>query len=231
MPEADVELGASAQTMQMMARTLRHEVGDLLQTVYSTVAILQDRLTGGFDLEHRLLADLKTRAECCRQELDAAVDLVAPLHFAPSTVDLAQLTALLVPRVRARFPALQIGCDAQGPAEVWADARRLNQVVALLLAGVCHGAPRRVEVRVRGDPAGGEWVVTRDGPPAPEDQLGWLDRPFATTHHAQVGLGLALARRVAQAHGGRVHADNPPAGGSRVALWLPAAPAGAAPGG
>ena len=29
---------------EILVRTLRHEVGDLLQTVYSTVAILQDRI-------------------------------------------------------------------------------------------------------------------------------------------------------------------------------------------
>jgi signal transduction histidine kinase len=222
MTEVDQEPNISAQAMQMMARTCRHEVGGLLQTIYATVAILQDRLTGGFDLEHRLLADLKARAETCREELDGLADLVSPLHFSPSAVDLAPLTALSLPRLRARFPALQIGCDAPGPAEVWVDPRRLHQVLALLLVGVCQGAVRQVEVRVTGGPAGGEWAVRRDGPPAGQDQLVWLDRPFATTHEALLGIGLALARRVARVHGGRLEADNPTGGGFRVTLWLPA---------
>src|SRR5207248_589699 len=78
-------------------RTLRHEVGDLLQAVYSTVAILQDRLAAGSDLERRLLGDLKARAEGCRQELDAIVDLVCPLTLSLTPVDLGQLASVPIP--------------------------------------------------------------------------------------------------------------------------------------
>jgi signal transduction histidine kinase len=45
-------------------------------------------------------------------------------------------------------------------------------------------------------------------------------------HHGSLGLGLALVRRIAVAHGGRADAGNRPEGGARVALELPvAAPA------
>ncbi len=43
--------------------------------------------------------------------------------------------------------------------------------------------------------------------------------------HGSLGLGLALVRRIADAHGGRVHAANEPGGGARVVLELPLAPA------
>jgi signal transduction histidine kinase len=39
-----------------------------------------------------------------------------------------------------------------------------------------------------------------------------------------LGLGLALVKRIADAHGGRVHAANQPGGGARVVLELPLAP-------
>ncbi len=39
-----------------------------------------------------------------------------------------------------------------------------------------------------------------------------------------LGLGLALVKRIADAHGGRVHAANQPGGGARVVLELPVAP-------
>ena len=69
-----------------------------------------------------------------------------------------------------------------------------------------------------------EWIIADDGAGANDEQLPWLTEPFTTTHFAQFGLGLALARRVAELHGGSVSAGNPPEGGFRVVLTLPAAP-------
>src|SRR4051794_8628 len=56
---------------QIVARLLRHEFGDLLQSVYGTVSILLDRLATSAVPERVLLGDLKHRAELCRFEIDA----------------------------------------------------------------------------------------------------------------------------------------------------------------
>ena len=59
----------------MVARTLRHEVGDLLQTIYSAIAILRSRLPDEAAAERRLLTELHTQAETCKYKLDAIQDL------------------------------------------------------------------------------------------------------------------------------------------------------------
>jgi hypothetical protein len=56
----------SPRLVETIARTLRHDVGDLLQTVYSTAGIHQTRLPRDQNLERRLLADPRTRAETCK---------------------------------------------------------------------------------------------------------------------------------------------------------------------
>jgi signal transduction histidine kinase len=219
------EGGASAaQRLEIVARTLRHEVGDLLQTVYSTVAILQERLGADQALERRLLGDLKGRAENCRNELDAVVDLVCPLRPAFALTDLVELSSGLVSNYARRFSALQVQLDAAGPVPLQADARRLAQAGSLLLLSACQGAQKQVTVRAAR--AGGEveWVISDDGYGANEEQFSWLHAPFTTTHHAQFGLGLALARRVAELHGGSFEAANREEGGFRARMLLPAAP-------
>jgi len=74
-----------------------------------------------------------------------------------------------------------------------------------------------------------DFVVEDDGPGLPEDQLERVFAPFYRVESSRsrdtggVGLGLAVARDVARAHGGDVVLANVPGGGLRATLSLPAA--------
>src|SRR5438477_12609714 len=103
------ESSPSAQILpENLARTLRHEVGDLLQTIYAAVAILQRRLAPEATLERRVLGDLRSRAEGCKRLLDNMSDLVSPVELTLEQVDLAQVAASLVSVASHRYPNLQI---------------------------------------------------------------------------------------------------------------------------
>src|SRR5579875_1795595 len=118
----DGEQMSSTHFVEMVVRTLRHEVGDLLQSVYSAVAILQERLPRGQSLERTILSDLRGRAEACKNELDATHDLVCPLNLNLSWVELSELASTIVAAFSLRHPGLQIVCDAPRPVKVWGDA-------------------------------------------------------------------------------------------------------------
>jgi signal transduction histidine kinase len=208
---------------ELLARTLRHEVGDFLQKVYATVAILQKRLPAEARQEQDVLQRLRVRAESCKHLLDAFQDFLCPLTLACEPVDVAHLAGQLAAGARKDHPQLEIGVEAAGPAVVQADPCRAAQVGNILLANACEAAQRRVTFCTTADPASREvaWTITDDGPGVAPELAERLFSPFFTTRAGHAGLGLVLARKVVLLHGGRTSADNVPGGGFQARVVWP----------
>jgi two-component system nitrogen regulation sensor histidine kinase GlnL len=64
-------------------------------------------------------------------------------------------------------------------------------------------------------------AVLDNGPGIPESMLGRLFTPFATSKAQGTGLGLAVSRRIVEAHGGRIEVRNRSGGGAEAAVFVP----------
>lgn len=212
---------ADADQGHRQARLLRHEVGDLLQSIYSTVAVLMDRLPPEMALERRLIGELKNRAELCKGELDAVVELASPEPQEAEGIDLGSVFAAVLAQVRRRYPALPLSADAPPARPVRADGRVLPNALGLLMAAVCQSARKQVRIAITGTDRHVDCTIERDGYSVTPEQLAWLHTPFSTTQQAAFGLGLALARRAVQSAGGEVHAENRSEGGVVVRIRFP----------
>jgi signal transduction histidine kinase len=208
---------------EAIARTLRHEVGDLLQSVYATVAILQKRLPGDMSLEQRILTDMRARAESCKKFLDAVHDFACPFSLSYEPVDLADLAVGLIQAARKRYPNHQLEERVDGPACIPADRHRLQQIGEALLANACEASQRQVwfQTGPSAMPGEVEWSVADDGPGVPKEHMTKILTPFFTTRHGHAGLGLALANKIAELHGGRLSVENLSGGGFRARVVLP----------
>ncbi len=105
----------------------------------------------------------------------------------------------------------------------WFDRTQVEQVLINLLknAHEAGGDAQAIELGVR--PGAQEWriEVADRGSGMSEIVLASALLPFYSTKRSGSGLGLALAREIAEAHGGRLHLANRPGGGLVVTLGLP----------
>lgn len=168
--------------------------------------------------------------ECDRlEDLISEILTLARLDAEPGSaqpIDLAQLAGKLREDVKLSHPeqqldiTLQPGMHLQG----WPDMleRALDNLLRNALRFTPAGQPIELNVVRRSDEV---YLEVRDhGPGVAEQHLAQLGEPFFRApgqSAAGHGLGLAIARRAAERHGGRLQLDNLADGGFSAKLILP----------
>src|SRR5438876_1223134 len=109
--------------------------------------------------------------------------------------------------------------------QLGADGDLICQVLLGLLANAAEAAPSGGEVALAAAAADGgvEIAVADSGPGVPPELRARIFEPFFTTRPRGTGLGLAVARQIVEAHGGRIEVGERTGGGARFTLRLPAA--------
>jgi PAS domain S-box-containing protein len=151
---------------------------------------------------------------------------VVPLNRAP--IDLSALVAQVTKEVTPLDAGNRVTLQNSEPAIVaFADAERIQRVVANLLSNALKYSPPSSPVQVavrRGD---GEVIVAvvDHGVGIPNDQLPQLFQRFARIDRnadpGGLGLGLYIVRLIVEAHGGRVWAESEVGRGSTMRFALP----------
>jgi signal transduction histidine kinase len=153
---------------------------------------------------------------------------VAPRHEpVPLTTVVHESATAFEPRATAA--GVRIRCEIKATVVVTGDAAQLRRAVDNLVDNALHFAPAQSEITVTVDRTGNTTSieVADEGPGFPEDFLPDAFERFRRADAARTrrgggtGLGLALVRAVADAHGGRAVAGNRPTGGASVRLELP----------
>ena len=101
----------------------------------------------------------------------------------------------------------------------------LLNVILNALDAMVKAPPGKRRLAVRTSQAGNSAVevsVTDSGPGIEPDDLPRVFEPFFTTKPNGIGMGLAISRKIVEAHGGHISAANHPAGGAIFRVTLPA---------
>jgi two-component system, OmpR family, phosphate regulon sensor histidine kinase PhoR len=132
------------------------------------------------------------------------------------------------PQLEERDQRVEMGIAEGGPL-VRADRRYARQVLTNLLSNASKYAPHATAISVTAEQQGGEVrvAVTDRGPGIPADQLaGLFERYYRMRRDAAepgIGLGLAIAKGIVEAHGGRIGIDSAIGKGTTVWFTMPAA--------
>jgi len=207
-------IGFSEVLIERMFGDLNDKQLDYLKDIHSSGKHLLSLINDILDL---------SKIEAGRMELEVtAFDAAAAL---------ANSMTLLRERAERKSIALSLDADAQ-VGEIRADERKLKQVMLNLLTNAVKFTPDggRVEVRARMADGVLEVAVSDSGIGiAKEDQEAVFEE-FRQVGHAGsntqegTGLGLALAKRFVELHGGSIRLESEPGRGSTFAFTLPSQP-------
>lgn len=213
---------ARLASLSTLAAGAAHEMGSPLTTIAVAAAELEEDGTLGAEARQDL-ALIRRETERCRAIL-ARMSTEAGVHpgEALAPVDLVGTLA----RTRERFGphAERILIQACPSVVVRAPAAAVERALAGLVDNALKAAPAPAQVRIEAVERGGRVsiAVCDAGPGIPAEHLGKVGEPFFTTRPAGEGMGLGvfLARRLAEELGGTFLVESAP-GRTVVTLTLP----------
>ncbi len=205
-----------------MAQILAHRLRSLITSIEGFTDLLADTLATPEQRELALRVFESTASiERILSELQWYARPLQPMVQSRSLRALLQELLVMLEAHEATRVALDLRIS--GRRTVRADAMLLRQALFMLLKNALEAtrADSIVQLRVLGEPCSIRFEVWNEGC-IPQEVAEKVFVPFFTTKAQNLGIGLPIARRIAEAHKGTLYlAMNDPQAGICFALVLP----------
>jgi signal transduction histidine kinase len=213
-----------------------HELRNPLNSVYLQAQLRRKLLAGPQPPDCQALLKMVARDErqirSMIRLLDDMLDVsrlrTGRLAMSPAPFDLPELAQRVVETLSEQAAAAGVQITLQAPPQlrVQGDDFRIEQVATNLLTNALrYGQGKPIAVRVAA--AGGEAVLAvrdqgRGIAPADQERIfGQFERAEGAAQVPGLGLGLFIARQIAEAHGGRLEVQSAWGEGAEFLLRLP----------
>jgi two-component system NtrC family sensor kinase len=207
-------------TVGRLAAGVAHEINNPLAVILGYVRLLRKRVDQPVDED---LAVVEEETLRCKEIVEGLLDLSRPQQAGRDLVDLRSVSEDVVDRFREARVLEGIDVQIEGDAVAEGHPSKLRQVVGNLVrnAAEAAGPGGRVNVAL--------WALDREVYMRVRDTGAGLDaqarerlfEPFFTTKERGTGLGLAVSRAIARAHGGDIEAASTEGAGATFTLTLP----------
>jgi PAS domain S-box-containing protein len=193
------------------------------------------RVTAGVDLPQAVSRSIQAAErqgarleKLVRALLDVSRVQAGRLELSLEEVDLAELVSETLAEFEEQLAEAgsSVAFSVEGQVRGRWDRFRLGQVVTNLFSNaVKYGEGKPIEVRLDGDGRQVRLAVRDHGIGLSAEHQQRLFQRFVraapSRNYGGLGLGLYIARRLAEAHGGRVLVESAPGAGSRFVVELP----------
>jgi len=232
-----LEFDRMAQKITTLMSVQRHLLHDVSHELRSPLA----RLQAAIGLARQQPDKIDTSLDRIEREagrLDELVGEVLTLsrleagftHSVMEEFDLAELLDSVIEDARFEASAKQVAINYPESHEIRinADAELIHRALENVLRNAVKHTPPGLSIQVELDSSSnGRQIhlsVSDQGPGVADEQLNSIFEPFfrgSGTSQNGFGLGLAIARRAIEIHGGSICAHNQPNGGLQIELFLP----------
>jgi PAS domain S-box-containing protein len=231
--DANVELDRANKQQELLAHGVSHDLRAPLRAIDSFGRILAAEYGQQLDDAGRAYLERIRKASARMGALmDGLLQLsrAAREQLRPEDVDLSMLAEWSIAELRDADPRREAKVRVQHGLRAHGDERQLKQLLGHLLhnAWKFSRGRERVEIDVSGERDGGEIVLAIRDHGAGFDMryAQKMFEPFQRLHGADEGggdgLGLAIASRIVERHGGRLWVESEPDGGAVFHVALPA---------
>jgi two-component system nitrogen regulation sensor histidine kinase NtrY len=208
------------QTWKKVIRVISHELNNSLAPVASLAASAAELVRRG---QTQRLPEILATVEERTRHLERFIEGYARFAKLPAPRKEAVEWRPFLASLQMQVPFRIAGELPAAPANF--DASQVEQAILNLLKNAHESGSRPEEVSLAVRRAPDEMVgieVADRGTGMTETVMSNALVPFYSTKRSGTGLGLALAREIAEAHGGRIALHNRDGGGLAVSLFLPA---------
>jgi signal transduction histidine kinase len=203
-----------------------HEIKNPLNSIALRLGLLRNRVLPEVPDAEPEIDIIAAEIARLNRVVRTFLDFTRPVDLRLAGFDLAATVAGILDLVRPEAERLKIELALgapDGPLPLRGDEALLRQAVLNVVHNALEAMPLGGTLQVALGTADGaaELCIADTGPGLPEEVIGKVFQLYFSTKEKGSGIGLAMAFRAVQLHGGSITAENRPGGGALFRIRVP----------
>ena len=226
--EEEIRRNERLSELGNLAATVAHEIRNPLNSISMGMQRLKAEFTPVQDASEysRFLTLMQDEVQRLNRTVEQFLSLARPLQLVPERIAVEEFIREVTTLLDAEAKASNVQIDvkvAPGLPPLRADRNHLKQLFLNLILNGIQAMPAGGHLSLEADQDKNflRLSVIDRGVGIKPDQLDKIFDPYFTTKANGSGLGLAIARRIAEAHGGKIAVQSEPGEGACFRVSLP----------